>query len=280
MSTPFQTRLRLFIAAAAVGGIVALVACSTESTTPSTPAKTFPPAQSTSKEITAAAGGQVTLSTGVVLDIPAGALPADTKVTVTETEPDKIAATSSLSPLVGRPVVFTPHGLTFKQPVTLTLPYTSGATKLAVIKLADDKATKWSQVPSGTFEGGKAKFQITGFSIYGVAELKPDDTCPVLCSKISACLKPGDDCANKGCPEAALKCPDAEWKALIACINSSTSCDDADKRCIKTAPCLAEDNGGSSSGGSSSGGSSSGGSSSGGSSSGGSSSGGVDAGGD
>jgi hypothetical protein len=67
---------------------------------------------------------------------------------------------------VAKPVVFTPHGLTFKVPVTLTIPYASASADLVVLRLDDERDTTWEVLPA-TFEGGKARVQTTRFSVDG-----------------------------------------------------------------------------------------------------------------
>lgn len=70
-------------------------------------------ARTTSKRIRAATGGYVELD-GFRVDIPAGALPQDTTITIT----------LPVDPVLGKRVIaeFLPHGIQFNTPVTLSFP--------------------------------------------------------------------------------------------------------------------------------------------------------------
>ncbi|MBL0195651.1 MAG: hypothetical protein IPQ09_15755 [Myxococcales bacterium] len=194
------------------------------------------PGGSVSKEVSAA-GGQVALPSGETLDIPAGAVTGSVKVEVTQIDPAKVQAKPAQIEFVSAPVAFTPHGLTFAVPITITLPFTSTRTDLVVLRLDDEKDTTWEIVPGATFEGGKAKFQTSRFSVYIVGlRLDANATCQELCPKIQACTT---DCAS-GCATARATClPDA-WGRVAACIEGALKPTQDCPRvetCIASEPC-------------------------------------------
>lgn len=120
-------------------------------------------------------GGEV-VAGNVTLNFPAGAVPKKTEVTVTILDADAVddlPATSDDVKLAGFPAKFTPHGLTFEQPVDVAVgfdPQGSTDTPLVAMKLDNDQDTTWEVVPGAKFENGEASFQITGFSFYAVFE--------------------------------------------------------------------------------------------------------------
>lgn len=102
------------------------------------------------------------------VEVPAGALPTATTIEVTESDVD-VAAPSGYA-LAGPAIAFTPHGLSFSEPATLTLPYSSASAALVVLRLDDEDDTTWEVTPSGSFAKGKATLKVSHFSIYAVAE--------------------------------------------------------------------------------------------------------------
>ena len=101
------------------------------------------------------------------VDVPAGALSEATKIGVAVSDVD-VAPPEGYA-LVGTPIAFTPHGLSFDVPVTLTLPYSSSSNTLAVLRLEDEQDTTWDVVEGGTFADGSATVDVSTFSIYAVA---------------------------------------------------------------------------------------------------------------
>lgn len=221
-------------------GLVLVAGACKEDPAPTGPAPILPsnpvPGASASKEVSAA-GGQVALPTGESLDIPPGAVTGNVKVEVTAVDPAKVQPKPTQVELVSTPVAFTPHGLTFAVPVTITLPFTSTRTDLVVMRLDDEKDTTWEIVPGATFEGGKAKFQTSRFSVYVVGlRLDANATCQELCPKIAACTS---DCAT-GCAQARSAClPDA-WGRVATCIDAALKPTQDCPRvetCIASEPC-------------------------------------------
>jgi hypothetical protein len=109
------------------------------------------------------------------VDVPEGALSDATKIGVAASDVD-VAPPEGYT-LVGTPIAFTPHGLSFEAPVTLTLPYSSSSDMLAVLRLEDEQDTTWDVVKGGTFADGSATVDVSTFSIYAVAAAsEPDGT--------------------------------------------------------------------------------------------------------
>jgi hypothetical protein len=90
-----------------------------------------------SKRIVAAEGGFVELN-GFRVDIPAGALPADTTVTLTLPS----------DPLLGKRVIaeFEPHGVQFSTPATLSFPLTGVLLNGSPIGVARWENGAWTEI--------------------------------------------------------------------------------------------------------------------------------------
>lgn len=110
------------------------------------------------KRIIAAEGGFVELN-GFRVDIPAGALPADTVVTIDLPS----------SPLLGKRVMaeFGPHGIQFNQPVTLTFPLAGVVLNGDPVEVARWENGGWTSL-GGTVTGNGTKLvgQTPHFSYY------------------------------------------------------------------------------------------------------------------
>lgn len=102
------------------------------------------------------------------VEIPEDALTDSEEIGIEEADVD-VDPPEGLS-LAGPAVAFTPHGQTFEEPVTLTLPYESSSDDLVVLRLDDEEDTTWEQVEGGSFRNGEATVEVTSFSIYAVAE--------------------------------------------------------------------------------------------------------------
>lgn len=111
-------------------------------------------------------GGTVTAGKASVV-VPEGALSSPVAIAVALSEVE-VPAPSGYS-LVGTPIAFTPHGTTFKKPVTLTLPYSSASDKLALLRLDDEDDESWELVDGGSYAKGLATVEVESFSIYAVA---------------------------------------------------------------------------------------------------------------
>lgn len=110
------------------------------------------------KRIVAAQGGFVELN-GFRVDIPAGALPADTVVTI------DLPSTS----LLGKRVMaeFGPHGIRFNHPVTLTFPLSGVVLNGNPVEVARWENGAWTSL-GGTVTGGGTRLtgQTPTFSYY------------------------------------------------------------------------------------------------------------------
>jgi Tol biopolymer transport system component len=126
-----------------------------------------------------ASGGTVTAAeSAVTMEIPAGALGEAKGITVIpvsgHTDPPLVAGTA---------YEFGPDGLTFNEPVMLTIAYDASllngmdTTSLRIHKLVGDT---WEVVPDGTvdLEAGTATAWITGFSRYAIVERELDPVPP------------------------------------------------------------------------------------------------------
>lgn len=107
-------------------------------------------------------GAEVALPSGGSVTIPAGALSTDVVIGVSEvTDLPPLPAGHVQS---GTALAFTPHGLTFALPVTLSVPYTGNASR--VVRLDDLQDRSWEFVDNGVFSGGVITLSATHFSVY------------------------------------------------------------------------------------------------------------------
>ncbi len=116
-------------------------------------------------------GGTIELD-GAVLTFPPGAVSEDTEITaafLASSEVDALGALPAGASYRSKPVAFTPHGLTFAEPVGVELAYT-GATGagLAIGRLDDEDDEAWESVSGSDFADGKATFTLNAFSVYAV----------------------------------------------------------------------------------------------------------------
>jgi hypothetical protein len=180
-------RLFASLLSLAVASTGIIVACSSDDTTP-TPAPTNPtPGATTTVRVTAAAGGSVADPSGKTkLDIPPGALAADTDITL------------AILPRSGAAVVdiseFGPDGLTFLKPVTLTI--TADATLAPegkALSVAVNEGADFKAITGSTFANGVATASIMHFSRYtvvlvdGKIVVNPPATCVDARSTFTAC---------------------------------------------------------------------------------------------
>jgi len=111
------------------------------------------------KRITAAQGGYVELN-GFRVDIPAGALPADTTVTI-DLPGDAVLAKRVVAE-------FGPHGVQFNAPVTLSFPLTGVLLNGGPFEVARWEGDHWAGLGGSITAGGT---RLTGttphFSTYG-----------------------------------------------------------------------------------------------------------------
>ena len=96
-------------------------------------------------QVVGAAGGTLTAANGVKIEIPAGALPSD--VTITVTEVPGAAPPPGATPL-GPTFQFGPDGQTFAQPVKVTLPWSGGDVPVVIAHLPHG-STSWTTLTEG-----------------------------------------------------------------------------------------------------------------------------------
>jgi len=111
------------------------------------------------KLIRASEGGFVELN-GFRVDIPAGALPADTRVTI-DLPSDGLLARHLVAE-------FGPHGTQFSRPVTLTFPLTGVLLNGGAVEVARWEGDRWRSLGGSiTADGTRLQGQTPHFSTYG-----------------------------------------------------------------------------------------------------------------
>ncbi len=143
---------------------LALSACGAGTPTPVTPPGT----------ISSATGGTVTGPDGVQVVVPAGALSADTTITITKLSAGAVAQPDGADISAGGEIYeIEPHDVTFKTPVTIRLPIPAGVTNPSVF--ASESGTGWYP-HTGTVNNGFVELQRTGFSYYYWSYWSPTPT--------------------------------------------------------------------------------------------------------
>lgn len=111
------------------------------------------------KLIRASEGGFVELN-GFRVDIPAGALAADTRITI-DLPSDEVLGGALIAE-------FGPHGTQFSTPVTLTFPLTGVSLSGSPIEVARWEGSTWRSLGgSVTADGARLQGQTPHFSTYG-----------------------------------------------------------------------------------------------------------------
>ena len=125
------------------------------------PATSPPEARSA---VIGSAGGTLTGPDGVQVVVPAGALASSTTLTITRSSAGAPTLTGSLQP-AGGVYEFTPHGLVFASPVTITFPLPTGSTPgtTTTVLMASPGDEDWS-AQDATVVDGKAVVQRNRFS--------------------------------------------------------------------------------------------------------------------
>jgi hypothetical protein len=124
----------------------------------------------TTYNIKAAEGGTVTAD-GLMVKIPAGALAADTDITVAVSDG---AGLPGATDLAGKVYDLGPSGTTFSKPVTLTLDFDTTkvvASKVAMVAFL--QAGAWVTLADSFITAGKASATTTHFTPYGVVITDP-----------------------------------------------------------------------------------------------------------
>lgn len=137
------------------------------------------------RTIVAAEGGAITAD-GIVLDIPAGALAADTAITLAvsdgSTSPDAAS-------LVAKVYDFGPNGTKFSKPVTLTIAFDAGklGSKQPVVSFLD--AGKWVALSDSAATGGDVVATTTHFTSFGVVGVDAAACLAMAKTDCQACCK-------------------------------------------------------------------------------------------
>jgi hypothetical protein len=118
-----------------------------------------------------AAGGTVTGPNGAQVVVPAGAMTANTVIEIAEA-PSGFPALPASMTLAGSVYAFTPHGTTFAQPATITVPFNpasvpAGATPV-LMKTANGAAGPWEPVAGATVSGSAMRGNVASFSFGAV----------------------------------------------------------------------------------------------------------------
>ncbi|MEC5399895.1 hypothetical protein [Uliginosibacterium sp. H1] len=157
--------LRTTLCVAAV--TVLLAACGgSDDPAPSSPAQpsTPPAATPTASAVIGPAGGTLNGPGGVQVEIPPGALSADTTIAITQSSAGAPPLDSDLR-AGGQVYAFTPHGISFAVPVAIHLPVAAapaGTTELGQVAFASEDGS-W-QLVDATVAGGVATVWRSTFS--------------------------------------------------------------------------------------------------------------------
>jgi hypothetical protein len=174
-----------------------------------------------------AAGGSVT-GDGVRLDVPAGALASDVTISAvasSDPAPDGYEALSSI-------FVFSPDGLTFSKPATVTIAFEGDATEAAI---AWSNATGFDDLPSMN-NAGMMTAQVTHFSRGFVGKHKgspPEDASPSDDGGANdSTAGDGDSAAKEGGPtDGGPSDTSTDTSDGNTCHASTTSCDAGSQCC-------------------------------------------------
>jgi hypothetical protein len=128
--------------------------------------------------IVGAAGGTVSGPGGAQVVIPAGALAANTAIAVTASTTGNPALPTGVM-AAGPVFAFTPHGTTFAQAVTVTVPVDPSVPAGVAVKLyktMNGAAGPWEEVVGATRTGNLVSAQVTSFSLIApTITLQPAD---------------------------------------------------------------------------------------------------------
>jgi hypothetical protein len=212
----------LALQAAAVGaGLVVALGCSSDPATP--PSQPTPaPIPPIGKTI-GAAGGTVTAPNGAQIEIPAGALAADTALTITAEPAAPIPAALQAT---GTPYTFGPEGLTFTKPVKITLPFdaaklAAGKTAAEIVMFTAPKDTTDFVALTSVVSGSAVTAETTHFSTFVAATLE----CAVACSGEAGLSGSAASCkCNSTClgVSYSMNCPSGQ----CTCQNGTTATTD------------------------------------------------------
>jgi hypothetical protein len=114
---------------------------------------------------------RIALETGALVEIPAGAVTKDVKVSMERPEDGKALDLVNRLPkaadrIASAPYVLTPHGTKFQSDVTIKLPLSKkDATAVSVAWLEDEDDSDWKVLANAQIEAGKAAVKLKHFSV-------------------------------------------------------------------------------------------------------------------
>jgi hypothetical protein len=201
-------------------------------------------------------GGTVTHPDGVTIEIPAGALPADTSITVAP-------SSNSPSSAVGAAYDFGPEGTQFARPVTVTLPFSADRIPAGkgpgdvVVLTAPQGSTDFVSVGGTVINSNQVQATTTHFSVCVPAVGTPDGGPPSDggpqdgggggCTEGMACLQGGQPtgcCVSGVCITEFSACSSTtvcQAGACVACGGAGQTCC-AFNSCDAGGCCLEVDN--------------------------------------
>jgi uncharacterized delta-60 repeat protein len=165
-----KTRLTTLVLAGMFLGLAACGGGGDETTPPPapSPSPSPPPPPGT---VIGAAGGTVTGPNGAKVVIPAGALSSETRINI-EVVSTGVPALPAGYASKGQVFAFTPHGTTFAQPVTVTIPFDPAVVTTAHAPgfYKTNAQNQWGRIPNAVFDADSVSAQVTSFSFMDVLD--------------------------------------------------------------------------------------------------------------
>jgi hypothetical protein len=140
-------------------------------------------------QLLGAAGGTITLD-DVTLEIPVGALPRATQLTVTSRQEPAIGLFDAFSPVY----VFGPEGTKFDVPITVRLTATQpGGSRLVVFWTKPGSLSEYEELPSVQGPGGVVTARVRHFSQGFLGESKKEPTDAAVAGEVPDAGNPAVD---------------------------------------------------------------------------------------
>ena len=188
-----------------LGGTLAAIAIAMGCSDDATPAEGAPPGEPIAppvSKIIGPAGGFVANADGARIDIPAGALTADTTITVVA---DPAAALAIEMTSAGIPALFEPDGLELARPAVVTLP---------VIRPSPEVVLARAPKATIAFEPAVPTTSVPGFASAEIQKLGVVAVVTLACA--GRCQATGSGCVCTG------RCLGVDY--TISCVNESCTC--------------------------------------------------------
>jgi hypothetical protein len=168
-----------------------------------TTSSTSPAASAPASKVIGSGGGTIGTSDGTAqVDIPEGALPADTTITIT---PNADAPAPPDSTVVGVAYTFGPQGLTFAKPITVTLAFDpsklpAGLSPSAIVVFtAPDGTSVYEPLPTSVKDATHVSATTTHFSTDDPAIPCFHHQLALVCPPPGGCPAGGPSCASDPC---------------------------------------------------------------------------------